>query len=346
MSDRASTLGRVLRALAAAVLPALAACATGPPVRVLVTDAPRSSGAPRILVVNAHPDDEGACAATLYKAATYLGATCDLVVITNGEGGFKYATLAERYYGAELTREDVGRARLPAIRRAELLEGARLLELREVHFLGQTDHRYTQDVAEVLGPPGRLAELLRGDATTPDVWDVPYVHAYLTRLMERERYDFVLTLAPRDTTHAHHQAAAHLAVAAASGLPEERRPVCLAVDVSEDANEPAPTTNGRALGELAPAGSGGPFVFDRTQPFGHRGRLNYQILVNLLIAQHRSQGTMQLAMNRGQLERFYLFASNPEDAGERAAALFESLKGPQFPVREYGESAGTNAAAR
>ena len=48
-------------------------------------------------------------------------------MITNGEGGFKYATLAERYYGAELTREGVGRARLPALRRAELLEGAGLL---------------------------------------------------------------------------------------------------------------------------------------------------------------------------------------------------------------------------
>src|SRR5262245_31305394 len=83
----------------------------------------RSQGdGPRVLAVFGHPDDETVFAATLYKIGSYLGGTCDAVVITDGEAGFKYSTLAEALYGAELTDERVGRSALPAIRRKEMLE--------------------------------------------------------------------------------------------------------------------------------------------------------------------------------------------------------------------------------
>ena len=56
-------------------------------------------------VVAPHPDDEIAFAGALYKTSTLLDGRCDVAGITNGEGGFKYSTLAERIYGLELTDE-------------------------------------------------------------------------------------------------------------------------------------------------------------------------------------------------------------------------------------------------
>ena len=87
----------------------------------------------------------------------------------------------------------------------------------------------------------------------------------------------------------------------------------------------------------------GPFVFDRTQKFGYQGKLDYRVIVNWLIAAHKSQGTMQLAMNQGEREEFFLFADRNLAASKKAAALFEALRGEQFPAKTYGASAGTNA---
>ena len=72
---------------------------------------------PRVLIVNAHPDDEITCSATVYKITHELKGIVDLALITNGEGGYKYSTLAESYYNLELTNEKVGRENLPRIRK-------------------------------------------------------------------------------------------------------------------------------------------------------------------------------------------------------------------------------------
>ena len=86
-------------------------------------------------------------------------------------------------------------------------------------------------------------------------------------------------------------------------------------------------------------------VFDRTQPFGHRDKLDYRVVVNWVIAAHRSQGTMQLAMNKGDRERFFVLDTGTEGAQKKTAAWFEALKEPQFPKKVYGASAGTNASS-
>ncbi len=62
-----------------------------------------------------------------------------------------------------------------------------------------------------------------------------------------------------------------------------------------------------------------------TQPLSEDGRLDYQIIVNWLIAEHKSQGTMQLLVNRGDLERFWFFAANDSSKLERTRALFQRL---------------------
>ena len=292
---------------------------------VTVTPSGGNSG-PRVLCVFAHPDDETTVAGALYKTATFLDGTVDMVLITNGEGGFKYSTLAEDIYELELTLEEVGRAHLPRIRREEMLDGCALLGVHQVHFLRQTDHRYTQDPLEVLGP----------DA---DVWDLVRVSAKIDAVLAAGDYDFVLTMAPSATTHGHHQAATILV----ARVDEGERPVLLGVSVESETSGP-PTAPPALSGFPETAvDAGEALVFDRTQQFGHQRRLDYRVLVNLVIAQHRSQGTLQLAMWRGLAEHYFVFSGAPPDAHARAAAWMQALAQPQFPVREYGESAGTNA---
>ena len=178
-----------------------------------------------MLAVVAHPDDETAFAASLYAVSHQLDGVVDVIVITNGEGGFKYSTLAESLYGAELTREEVGRTRLPAIRKAEMTSACELLGVRRLRFLDQRDHRYSTDEHEVLAP----------DA---GVWDLDLVRSRIGALLETGDYDFVFGLLPTPGTHGHHKAATILALEAVAALPEHARPVALGATV-EDLDESA-----------------------------------------------------------------------------------------------------------
>lgn len=312
---------------AALALLAVSACAAP---RVATVTPDDGNTGPRVLCVFAHPDDETTVAGALFKTATLLDGTVDMVLITNGEGGFKYSTLAERIYGLELTLEPVGRAHLPRIRREEMLNGSALLGVHQVHFLEETDHRYTQDPLEVLGEDAR-------------VWDIARIEDALDGVLAAGAYDFVLTMSPSPTTHGHHQAATVLAARAVARIAEEQRPVLLGSQVeTELSGTPAAPLALVGFPETSVQG-GKALIFDRTQPFGHKDRLDYRVLVNFVIAQHVSQGTMQLAMSRGLREHYHVFTVGPPDAHERAAAWLEALAAPQFPVREYGTSAGTNA---
>src|SRR4051794_39086965 len=93
----------------------------------------------KILLAVAHPDDEYSFAATIFRFARELGGTVDQVVITNGESGFRYSQLSEWVYGERLTAEEVGRARLPEIRRRETLAAGRILGIRQHYFLDEQD---------------------------------------------------------------------------------------------------------------------------------------------------------------------------------------------------------------
>jgi LmbE family N-acetylglucosaminyl deacetylase len=282
------------------------------------------AGGPRVLAVVAHPDDEIAFAATLYKTATLLRGVADLVVITNGEAGFKYSTLAEPIYGLKLTDEAVGRKHLPAIRRNELIDGCRILRVRRIYALNQRDHRYTLDPNEVL-------------AAEAHVWDLAVVRRDLRAILDHGKYDFVLTHLPVPSTHGHHKAATILALETVRAMPVESRPVVLGAARPEAGRE-FTVLEGFPVTRLRPETP--PFVFDRTQPFGFDNRLNYQILVNWAIAEHKSQGTMQLFMNHSDTETYRLYALDPDTAVERTRSWFESLARPQFPSTGVSEPAG------
>jgi N-acetylglucosamine malate deacetylase 2 len=104
----------------------------------------------KVLLVVAHPDDEYNFAATTYRIARELGGAVDEVVITDGEGGYRYALLAEKIYGLPLTSEHVGRTHLPVIRRQETLRAGRILGIRHHYFLNQKDQAFTLDATSTL----------------------------------------------------------------------------------------------------------------------------------------------------------------------------------------------------
>jgi LmbE family N-acetylglucosaminyl deacetylase len=61
----------------------------------------------KTLLVVAHPDDEYYFAATVYRMAIQLHGRVEELIITDGEGGFRYSTLAEPYYTKSLTVEAI-----------------------------------------------------------------------------------------------------------------------------------------------------------------------------------------------------------------------------------------------
>ena len=291
MPDRPS----VLTALTALTILAAPAVAQAPPVRALL--------------VTAHPDDDAAFAGAVYQITHQLGGVVDLALVTDGSGGFRYATLAEPIYKLDLTKEAVARQYLPAIRQRELMAGGAIVGIRKYFFLDQLDHEYTQSTDTVLA----------------HVWDSTFVRHRLADLMREERYDVVIGLLPFPDNHGHHKAATILALRAAQSLPAGERPLVLG-------GFPC-AFGGRTLtfdslpGYPVTRVTGGPLArFDRTQKFGFNDRLDFRIVANWVIAEHKSQGTMQLLMNEGDQECYWYFDVNGAAGRARVVGLFERLR--------------------
>jgi len=73
----------------------------------------------RFLYICAHADDETLFGATIWKLTRELKvAQFDILLITNGSGGYRFSTLAEHVYNLPaLTSEPVARKLLPNIRK-------------------------------------------------------------------------------------------------------------------------------------------------------------------------------------------------------------------------------------
>jgi LmbE family N-acetylglucosaminyl deacetylase len=275
---------------------------------------------PKVLVVTAHPDDETAMAATIYKITHELNGVVDQAVITNGEGGYKYSTLAEAYYGLELTDEKVGRENLPRIRKQELMNAGKIIGTNNIFFLDQKDAHYGLDEHEPL------------DTT----WNVQWVTTRLKEIMTTTKYDYIFCLLPVPETHAHHKAAGLLALRTVQTLPANQRPIVLGVTGSS-ARDSA-TTQFQQLknyNETRIDGKDYLYTFDKTVAFGYKNKLTYKVIVNWEIAEHKSQGTMQLAMNYGDYENYWYFAMNGPEGKEKCKAFFESLKKVPYKSKEY-----------
>ncbi|MBS1910982.1 MAG: PIG-L family deacetylase [Bacteroidetes bacterium] len=274
----------------------------------------------KVLIVIAHPDDESGFSATVYKITHDLGGSVDLALITNGEGGYKYSTLAEQYYNLELTDEKVGRENLPWIRKRELMSAGRIIGIRNFFFLDQLDHRYTQNVDSVL----------------QYVWDIPQIRKRLAEIVAKGNYNYIFCLLPTPDTHGHHKGATIMALETAKAIPLERRPVVLGGSVSSQKDTAQLHFTGLSNYPITSVSSGSrAFTFDRTTKFGWKNALDYRIIVNWEIAEHKSQGTMQMLMNLGDYENFWWFDINNPARMDATRQLFEKLKVIRYVPKTY-----------
>jgi N-acetylglucosamine malate deacetylase 2 len=301
-----------------AILPMLLALLVAASATARAQKAPAAG--PRVLIVIAHPDDESTFAATVYKITHDLGGKVDLALITNGEGGYKYSTLAEAYYGLELTEESVGREHLPTIRKQELIAAGKILGIRDYFFFDQIDHRYTQNVDSVL----------------QYVWDLNAIRYRLKEIITKGSYDYIFSLLPTPDTHGAHKGATILALEVVKEMGSGKRPMVLGGSVSSKGDTSRLSFKGLPSYPITSISGGAPvFRFDRTQKFGFRGALDYKIVVNWEIAEHKSQGTMQTGMNRGDYEDFWSFDINDPAMIPRATELFEKLKVNRYKTKTY-----------
>jgi hypothetical protein len=142
----------------------------------------------------------------------------------------------------------------------------------------------------------------------------------------RERYDAVFTLLPTAETHGHYRAATLLALEAVARLPQDQRPLFFGVEPRSNSDAP-PRFAGLASQPLTATVKADPvFVFDRMASFGYRNALNYQIVVNWVIAEHKSQGLFQKDCGVHELEQFWLFRISGDGAAERADELSGALR--------------------
>ena len=267
---------------------------------------------PSVLLVTAHPDDDALYAATVFKITHLMNGTADLAIMTNGEGGYKYATLGEFIYGEELDSESAGRDKLPGIRKMEVMRGGEIVGIRNYYFLEQIDDEFSLDINNALSS-----------------WDVEWIRSRMQEIITTEQYDFIFVMLPTESTHAHHKASAILTLEAVAQIPDAKRPVVLGTTVRgktlRDGEEPFQFSALEGFPISAPLKDAEPLEFDRTQTFGHDDRLNYQIIGNWVIAEHKSQGTMQLLMGRGEVEQYWFFEMNGSDRYSEAEQLFKEV---------------------
>lgn len=277
---------------------------------------------PKVLVVTAHPDDEVGFSGANYKIIHDLKGTVDLALITNGEGGYKYSTLAEDIYGLELTEEEVGRKNLPAIRQKELEAGGKIVGIRNYYYFNQKDHRYitSADIKEILDS---------------NIWDLNFVRSKLKEIILSESYDFIFILTPSLGTHAHHSSTGILTLETLSELDSNTRPIVLGGTNSNKNDTAVFVYKGFEGFPLTNVSDTIPFQFDRTQKFGYKDVLDYKIIVNWVIAEHKSQGTIQLLMNRGDIENYWYFDINRRSGLEKTQELFDKLKINYYVKKDY-----------
>ena len=171
---------------------------------------------------------------------------------------------------------------LAAIRKEEALRAGKMLGIRHHYFLDQRDLGFDTDAA----------------SAESGNWDRARIRSFLSGLLANERYDAIFTLLPTAETHGHHRAATVLALETVAHLPDGHRPLIFGA-----IHGPRPTL--RSLSQSSPAQpltrtvDPAPVItFHRDSSFGYRNALNYQIVVNWVIAEHKSQGLFQKRLRR------------------------------------------------
>ncbi len=266
---------------------------------------------PKVLVVNAHPDDETSFPIILYKITHDLKGTVDLALITDGQGGFNGSELGSVYYGFKLTDSTVGRAELPRIRKQELMQAGDIMGIRQYFFFDQKDDYYN------LNPIPYV---------TGKNWDVPFIEKKLDQILAARQYDFIITMLPYAGQHGHHKTAVIMALRALQRYKGEKRPIIIAGSTYKD-ETPETYTMLDGFPETTIKKNAPSFYLDVATRFGHGKQVSYKTVAQWVIAAYKSQGDMQEnPLYKGDKETFRLFNINNDAAIQKTTELFDQLK--------------------
>ncbi len=283
----------------------------------------------KVLLVVAHPDDESECAAVLYRITHELGGAVDQVVVTNGEAGTQYSALAQAYYGLSLSEEANGRKRLARLRRKEVLRAGQILGIRHNYFFDQKDTGYTFDPLEGF-----------------HAWNIELVQQQLFTLLKGHRYDLVVVLLPSADTHGHHQTVAQITLETVARLERGDRPAVLgARTVTSETEHPESFSELEGFPLTRTTSSQPAWTFDRRTPLKCHRALDYSIVVNWVIAEHKSQGIFQMEYGRRTQEHFWLFKASGPSGAARWRNFLQRVAEPPLPyaAREAGLEEALNA---
>lgn len=278
-----------------------------------------SQAGPKVLVINAHPDDETSFPIILYKITHDLHGTVDLALITDGQGGFNGSELGSVYYGLALTDSVTGRSELPRIRKKELMQAGDILGIRQYYFFDQKDDYYHLDPLPYVN--GQR-------------WDIPFVEKKLDQILAAGKYDFIITMMPFEAQHGHHKTAVIMALRAIQRYKGDKKPIILAGSTYKDEKPESFTRlNGFPETEMLPGAPA--FTLDVATRFGYGKQVSYKTVAQWVIACYKSQGDMQENdLYKGDREIFRLFAINPKTAIELTSDFFERLRRSGYSAQQ------------
>jgi LmbE family N-acetylglucosaminyl deacetylase len=288
----------------------------------------------RILLVDAHPDDEVLFSSTLFKLIRKLGASADMITITNGEGGIQYVELGEYYYGFSIDQYN-----LPIIRKRELLESAKVIGISTVHTLDEQDKGYSTDIH--IFDDGKY-------------WDLELIRSNIIHVLEKNEqvYDYVFLMIPHNGQHAHHKMSCILALQSLERLYKysesvsRKRPIIIAgtepvwedyVQMSDGYENitravlktdldrwgiqlDSPVVKITSKGAVT-------FVFDRKTSW--MGKLNYKTPFGWALASHKTQGAVLEDEYYFETENYwtmYQYVQDPRVTLPKLQQLFDLLK--------------------
>jgi N-acetylglucosamine malate deacetylase 2 len=138
-------------------------------------------------------------------------------------------------------------------------------------------------------------------------------------------------------THGQHKAATILALEALEQIPESRRPAVFGALASPKDTGSYATLSGHPI--TAATSPKPQFHCDRDVHFGFHNALSYQIVVDWVIAEHKSQGLFQTTIGQDRFENFWVFTASGGPAVKMASALFAEISAKPHTAESAAETA-------
>jgi LmbE family N-acetylglucosaminyl deacetylase len=256
-----------------------------------------------LMVVTAHPDDEGMCAATMARLSLDGGKTVALVSATRGETG------------GNSTGKEYGQA-LGVVREAELRRCLAVLGVKYLEFLDVLDFAYTESATATLERWGHDETLRR-----------------LVRLVRLMRPDVIVTMDPAPTggQHGNHQVAGRLATEAYEAAADAARFLEL------ERQEGLPVWRVRKLYYASGSGATLSVPTDTISP--SRGK-SYGEIAGEALRNHRSQGFDKFfgaprpGPNRSRPNQFVRVMSRVPIRPEEERDLLDGVEEPAAAVAD------------